>query len=216
MASHPNLGVLLTPNDGNVVPAPGVVWAADNSAFSGFDAERFRAFLARIAGPSTCLWVAAPDVVGDAEATLRLWGEWRPIIEARGHRPALVAQNGLTVALVPWDEVPALFVGGSPWCAPCRWVRPASDHVTTRCPFCRRLINEWKTGPEAAALVAEANRRGVWVHMGRVNTRRRILFAAGIGCQSVDGSSFSRYSRTHLPWALRTARQRPLFSEVRS
>lgn len=60
MVQHPNLGVLLTPNDGNVAPAPGVVWAADNSAFSGFDDEKFRRFLKRIEGAKGCLWVAAP------------------------------------------------------------------------------------------------------------------------------------------------------------
>lgn len=183
MVQHPNLGVLLTPNDGNVAPQPGVLWAADNSAFSGFDDATFRRFLARIEGRRDCMWVTAPDVVGDAEATARLWNEWRPIIKARGLRPALVAQDGLTARDVPWDEVEAVFIGG-----------------TTR----------YKLSEAAAEVVGEANRRNVWTHMGRVNTAKRVLFAAAIGCRSVDGSSFSRFSKTHLPWALRLARQRPL------
>lgn len=187
LVQHPNLGVLLTPSDGNSVPVPGVVWAADNSAFSGFDESRFRAFLKRIAHRTGCLWVAAPDVVGDAAATARLWDVWRPIIKAHGHRPALVAQDGLTKADVPWRDLEAIFIGG-----------------TTR----------YKLGEAACEIVGEAVARNVWPHMGRVNTAKRMLFASAIGCRSVDGSSFSRFARTHLPWALRLARQRPLFSEA--
>jgi len=182
MVQHPNLGVLLTPNDRNAVPQAGVVWAADNSAFSGFDDAKFRAFLKRIAG-TNALWVTAPDIVGDAIETSKLWATWRPIIEDHGLRPALVAQDGLTTRDVPWGEVRAIFIGG-----------------TTR----------YKLSEAAAEIVGEANARNLWTHMGRVNTARRILFAIAIGCRSVDGSSFSRFSRTHLPWALRIARQRPL------
>lgn len=189
MVQHPNLGVLLCPNDGNSVPEAGVVWAADNSAYSGFDEARFRRFLARVAHRTGCLWVTAPDVVGDSVATAKLWQQWRPIIEAHGHRAALAAQDGLTVRDVPWNEVQAVFIGG-----------------TTR----------YKLSEAAAEIVGEANARGAWSHMGRVNSARRLLFASAIGCQSVDGSSFSRFSKTHLPWALRVARQRPLFTQAHS
>lgn len=183
MAQHRNLGVLVTPMDGNAFPPPSTVWAADNAAFSGFDEARFRQFLNKLEKRPDCRWVCAPDVVGDAVETLRLWREWAPRIRERGLTPALVAQDGLTVSGTPWDEVGAIFVGG-----------------TTR----------YKTGEAAAEIVAEANRRGLWTHMGRVNTAPRILFAAAIGCRSVDGSGFSKWSATHLPWALRLARQIPL------
>lgn len=183
MVQHPNLGVLLTPNDGNRAPERGVIWAADNSAFSGFDDAIFRAFLRRIEGRHDCLWVTAPDVVGDAIKTAELWREWREIITGHGHRPAYVAQDGLVEADVPWTEVGAIFVGG-----------------TTR----------YKLSEAAATIVGEANRRNIWTHMGRVNSAKRIIFAAAIGCRSIDGSSFSRFSRTHLPWALRLSRQRQL------
>jgi len=52
LLGHPNLGVLLTPHDGNVAPPRGVVWAADNGAFRGFDDALFRGFLKRIEGRS--------------------------------------------------------------------------------------------------------------------------------------------------------------------
>lgn len=180
---HENLGVLVTPNDGNAFPPASVVWAADNSAFSGFDDVKFRRFLDRLQGRPDCLWLTAPDVVGDAEQTFALWREWSPRIREKGLRPALVAQDGLRVADVPWSEVGAIFIGGS---------------------------TRYKLGEAAAEIVGEANRRNVWTHMGRVNSARRILFAAAIGCRSVDGSGFSRFSETHLPWALRVAGQVPL------
>lgn len=184
LPEHPNLGVLVVPGEWNALPAPGVTWAADNGAFSGFDEGRFRSFLLRLGSRGgDCMWVAAPDVVGDAAATLRLWRTWAPIIRARGLVPALVLQDGLDPRSVPWPEVGAVFVGGT---------------------------TAYKLSASAAAVVAEAARRGLWSHMGRVNTMRRIFYAAAIGCRSVDGSSFSRFSRTHLPWALLAARQRPL------
>lgn len=183
MARHSNLGVLVTPNDGNRFPVKGTVWAADNSAYSGFDTAIYDRFLTKLAQRPDCRWVAAPDVVGDAEATMRQWQHWRPVIKAHHLVPALVAQDGLTVRDVPWSEVGAIFIGG-----------------TTR----------YKLSEAAAEIVGEGNKRNLWTHMGRVNTARRVLFAAAIGCRSIDGSSFSRFSRTHLPWALRLAGQQPL------
>ena len=118
---------------------------------------------------------------------MRLWAEWRQIIVAHGHRPALVAQDGLRASNVPWSEVGAIFIGGS---------------------------TRYKLDLPAAEIVAEANRRGIWAHVGRVNSSRRISYAAAIGCDSVDGSGFSRFPRTHLPWALLTARQRRFPKEI--
>lgn len=183
MSQHPNLGVLVCPKDGNSFPDKSVVWAADNSAFSGFDDALFRRFLTKLAERPDCRWVTAPDVVGDAAATMRLWAEWAPLIRTLGLKPSLVAQDGLTVGDVPWAEVGGIFIGG-----------------TTR----------YKLSEAAAVIVGEATRRNVWAHMGRVNTAPRVLFAAAIGCRSVDGSGFSKWSATHLPWALRLARQEPL------
>ncbi len=44
---------------------------------------------------TVCLFVAAPDVVADAEATLDLFGGWRREIASQGLPVALVAQDGL-------------------------------------------------------------------------------------------------------------------------
>lgn len=183
LSVHQNLGVLLTPADGNRIPDADVTWAADNSAYSGFNERKYRTFLKRLRGAIGCRWITAPDVVADSVATLSLYQQWQPIITDHGLLPALVAQDGLSYRQVPWLDVSAVFIGGT---------------------------TKYKLSLEAAEIVREANARCLWTHMGRVNSVRRVLYAAAIGCRSIDGSSFSRYSRIHLPWALRVACQLPL------
>jgi hypothetical protein len=176
LIQHPNLGVLLTPSAGNSPPPKGVVWACDNSAFSGFDEVRFVSMLQKIKDRPDCRWVAAPDVVGDHEATLSLWQKWCGIILEYGQTAAFVAQDGCTVESLPWGRgMAAVFIGG-----------------TTR----------FKLGSEAARIVHEANKRNLWTHMGRVNTLRRFVYAQTIGVRSVDGSSFSKWSETYIPRTL--------------
>lgn len=108
-----------------------------------------------------CVFAVAPDVVGDAEATITRSKPFLPVIRAMGFPVALVAQNGLEYLTVPWDVFDVLFLGGD----------------TT-----------WKLGPAAAELTREAAERGKWIHMGRVNSECRWQYAAGIGCHSTDGT----------------------------
>lgn len=183
-----HLGRLLMPRSyGNArsTALAGVPWAADNDAFGGWDedkATRFVGMLETIRGLPGCLFVTAPDVVGDAGLTDLLFDEWAPQILARNLPVAYVLQESGTEREptgVPWGSLDALFVGG------------ADD--------------EFKTGPRVEAVIREAKRRRKWVHMGRVNTPRRAAYAKAIGCDSFDGSSFSRwrsiYLRTGLAWA---------------
>ncbi len=163
----------------------GIPWAADNGCYQGLDAPLYRAMLATIAGLPGCLFVVVPDVVSNSRATGELWREWAPEVAAAGHPLALVAQDGLRSADVPWDELGALFVGGS---------------------------TEFKLSLAAADLVAEANERGLHTHMGRVNGARRLNYARLIGCDSVDGSGFSRFRDTWLELAIREWRTAPLRS----
>lgn len=161
--------------------AAGIPWAADNDCFQGLDARAYRLMLDAIRGLPGCLFVTVPDVVADAQATLALWHEWKTEVAARSGQPrAFVLQDGITPPFVPWDELAAVFVGGS---------------------------TEWKLGAEAEALVCEARARGKHVHMGRVNSRRRYDYARAIGCGSVDGTSFARWRNTWLPAALRWHRE---------
>ena len=140
-----------------------------------------------IAYVSGCLFVSCPDVVADARATLRLFEEWRPALQyvwatvneddvdpgQPVHQPiAFVAQDGQERLPVPWEHFQALFVGGS---------------------------TQWKLGPHAAALIREAKRRGKWVHVGRVNTLRRIAWFKALEVDSIDGTGFARFTRVRLP-----------------
>ena len=40
--------------------------------------------------------------------------------------------------------------------------------------------------------------RGLWIHMGRVNSLRRLAYAASIGCHSIDGTQWGPLPR-YLP-----------------
>lgn len=59
----------------------------------------------------------------------------------------------------------------------------------------------WKLGPEARAIAVEARQRGVVVHMGRVNSRARMRYAANIGCVSCDGT-YAKFSYAEALWRL--------------
>lgn len=169
-----HLGQIATPAAGNRVLAD-VDWIADNAVFAGRypGDDAYQAWLAdRADYADRCRFVVAPDVVADASATLALSAPMLPRIRALGFPAALVAQDGLEDLDVPWDAFDCLFIGGS---------------------------TEWKLGPAARRLTAEAKRRGKWVHMGRVNSRLRLRYAAGIGCDSVDGTYLAFGPDANLP-----------------
>jgi hypothetical protein len=168
------IGSLLTPDSGNAVPDG--TFAADNSAFRNFSPARFCRMLSRIAEKPNCLWVAAPDVVGDARLTAKQFYVWHPVIKALGLPVALVLQDGQGRIGVPWNMVDAVFVGGS---------------------------TAFKLGTVSEGIVREAKARGKWVHMGRVNSKRRLRLAYEWGCDSVDGSGFSAFPEREIPNALR-------------
>lgn len=185
------LGCLLTPKNGNRIEGvieTGLPWAIDNGAFAGFDPEAFTQLISKAIGRQRLLFVVCPDVVGDAAATCFKFEEWSYLLR-RGNLPiAFVGQDGQESLPVPWEEVSAFFIGGS---------------------------TEWKLSDHAARLASEAKRRGKWVHMGRVNSRRRMRHAAAIGCDSVDGTSASmfgdRYLRKYLLWLEQIDQQTVLF-----
>lgn len=163
-----HLGLLLTPGNWNTVAsvvATGLPWGIDNGAFSGFDEAAFLRLVARAAGQPGLLWAAAPDVVGDAARTLGLWDLWAPPLRALGVPVALVLQDGQERRELP--DADAYFVGGS---------------------------TAFKLSQASADLCLEARRRGRYLHMGRVNSLRRLRVAHDRGCDSVDGSGYSRFA----------------------
>jgi len=173
--SH-NLGCLLTPRAGNTVESMcGLPWAADNDCFNGFDESRYLSMLQKIKGQSP-LFVTSPDVVGDAEATISMFYTWEPVIRSYGLPVALVLQDGQEHLDMPWSRINAVFIGGS---------------------------TEYKLGDKVRWLVREAKFRDKWVHMGRVNSNQRLSYARDIGCDSADGSGYSRFPDANIPDALK-------------
>lgn len=161
----PDMGWMMTPMMGNAPDLDGTLWAADTGCFSKPDAFNAEAYLGwlqeRQSYTDRCLFATAPDVVGDAEATLERSLPLLPAIRDMGYKAALVAQDGLESMAVPWDEFDVLFMGGS---------------------------TAWKLSEAAYRLAYEAEQRGKWTHMGRVNSWRRLKAAAVSGYDSADGT----------------------------
>lgn len=201
------LGFIDTPAQGNIRPA-GITWCADNGCFGkGYpgDTEWFSWLKRNAHDARTCLFATAPDVVGDAEATLARSLPWLQPIRSLGYPAALVAQNGAErINDMPWDQFDVLFLGGSLECLPCGYVRPTTapkppKGKRARCPACSRVLTEWKEGAVALRLLQEAQSRGKWVHMGRVNSGRRYDYARYIGCDSADGTYLTFGPDINLP-----------------
>lgn len=168
------LGFIDTPAQRRIRPE-GIIWCADNGCFGkGYPGdEKWLAWLAKNAHDAErCLFATAPDVVGDAVATLARSAPFLPKIREMGYPAALVAQDGLEDLDIPWDTFDALFIGGS---------------------------TDWKLSEAVADLVGEAKRRGKYVHMGRVNSGKRFRYAESIGCDSVDGTFLTFGPDTNLP-----------------
>lgn len=211
-----HLGAIDTPEQRNVIP-DGVPWCADNGVFGkGYpgDGPWLEWVASRPWDQRLCLFVVAPDVVGDAAGTLARSVPFLPAIRSLGYPAAFVAQNGAEQLDVPWDELDALFLGGGLECPQHgQEMEPRTVHrrppgarggLLPRhfCGTCGSELVEWKLGAGAAGLAGEARARGKWVHMGRVNTRGRLRHAHAIGCHSVDGTLLTRGARKNLPYLL--------------
>jgi hypothetical protein len=125
-------------------------WCLDNDAFnSKFEINAWYDRLIQcLEYSSTCTFVVCPDKVYDHAETLRRFEMFSPIVKGCGYPVALVTQDGLTPDITPWDQLDVLFVGGS---------------------------DEHKLGREAGALIAEGQKRNKWIHIGRVNSPKRML-----------------------------------------
>lgn len=78
---------------------------------------------------------------------------------------ALVLQDGIEHEEIPWSDLAAVFVGGS---------------------------DQFKFSRDARGVAREAKRRGKLVHVGRVNTAKRMRGWKDLA-DSIDGSGMSRY-----------------------
>ena len=86
-----------------------------------------------------------------------------------------VLQDGITTQDIPWDCIECVFLGGT---------------------------TDFKLSGHARNLLIYAKNKGKLVHVGRVNSIKRIKMFWDI-CDSFDGSGFSRYSKAMLPRYIR-------------
>lgn len=182
-----HMGMLMTPRGGySVQPVidAGAVWACDNEAYSSFSRDAFVRMLKKYRGLPNCLFVTAPDVVADAQATMLRFRMWQPVIRYYGYPVALVAQDGLEHLSTDWHSFDALFIGGS---------------------------TEWKLGKAAAALALEAKLRGKHIHVGRVNSNHRLRVAKNLFADTIDGSGYAKFLKSMLPRSLQVLEQPMLF-----
>lgn len=144
----------------------------DNGGYSGLDIPAFMALLAREEHhKENCLFVAAPDVVGSARRTLEVFDRWK--VRLTGWKLALVCQDGQEDLPLPWDDIAAVFIGGS---------------------------TNWKCSQHVEHIIRAAKALGKWVHIGRVNDPLRFKHFEELGADSCDGTGIARY--THMRKAI--------------
>jgi hypothetical protein len=160
------VGQLLTPLTRYRLRDPSRPWAIDNGGFSRFEEAAFLALLAREDHhKENCKFVCLPDVVGSARRTLEIFERWLPRIA--GWRSALVIQDGQDHLPIPWDQIDAVFIGGT---------------------------TAFKCGDGTAQIIRTAKILGKWVHVGRVNDPVRWDHFEKLGADSVDGTGIARYT----------------------
>lgn len=121
------------------------------------------------------MFVAVPDVVGDAKATLEMFERWR--VRLDGWPLALVLQDGME-----YMEWPALcdftdhFGDVAQDDSDEEWYGAIESWRNDMLPYSCVFLggsNLWKESAHAALLLIEADRMGKHCHIGRVNWGRR-------------------------------------------
>jgi hypothetical protein len=139
-------------------------YGLDNGCFSG-DLPACWPRLLDEAKECRPVFVCLPDIVGSARRTMDLFHVFERA--TNGLPRALVLQDGIADVEIPWALISAVFIGGS---------------------------DAFKVSSEAFAAAKCARMLGKWVHVGRVNTARRVRDWLGIA-DSIDGSGISRDPR---------------------
>lgn len=141
-------------------------WAADNGCYARgdkFDSTRWLRWLDK-APRKGCLFATVPDVVADAIATLTRARPYLTQVREMGFPVGFVAQDGINDIQVPWDDIDALFIGGT---------------------------TGFKYSGACRAIIKVAKKKGKWTHVGRVNSYGRLCYCFGMGVDSVDGNDLA-------------------------
>jgi hypothetical protein len=151
----------------------GFAYAIDNGAWSAFsqgkpwDEAAFVALLDKHGALAD--WVVSPDIVQGGRASLDVSLAWLPRLLDLCPRVLLAVQDGhepSDVEHLLGDRV-GIFVGGS---------------------------TSWKESSTLSTWGPLARARGCWLHVGRVNTARRISICSSAGASSFDGTSVTQFS----------------------
>lgn len=171
-------GMLLTPRSW-LLPPP--IYAVDNGAFAhwynyrrnwddGLHDEWLKA-IAKVQKLHKPLWVLAPDVVMDSRRTLELASIYAPILHKAELPVAIALQEGVEYNSVLEFQPQWVFIGGS---------------------------TEWKL-EQIVPVCRYFSERNIRVHVGRVNTAKRLKLCMGAGADAADGTSLNRYRSSTLP-----------------
>lgn len=177
-----HLGKYLTPRANcnkkylNLTLEQGCLFGADNDCYKGFDKTKYEKMIELLPRTDKLKYVTVEDKVADYEETLKLFDKWYPLLKNEKLPLAFVLQDDIPINEIPFDKIKCLFIGGS---------------------------TEYKLSKEVANIVNIAKSKNKWVHMGRVNSVKRIIYADCIGCNSIDGTSFSMFPNTYIPNALK-------------
>lgn len=176
-----------------VLRTEGMPYALDNGAWTAF--QQGEPFDELAFGRAVDLlgeradWIVLPDIVAGGMASLEFSLRWLERLEGIPTKLLLAVQNGMEPDDVRELLSPAIgiFVGGDT-----QWKL--------------QTLNSW-------GLLAR--RRNCHLHVGRVNSARRITLCAAAGVNSIDGTSATRFAKTLPPLdaALRQAdNQQDLFN----
>jgi hypothetical protein len=150
-------------------------WAADNGAWAdhqagrAFDEDEYEQFLTWIEAQAIVpTWCVLPDIVAGGSASLALSARYRNRCAAVSPLVLIAVQDGMMAEDLEPLVGPnvGIFLGGST-----AWKLA--------------MMRYW--GEFCAA-------RGLYYHVARVNTAKRMSLAIWSGAHSVDGSSASRYA----------------------
>lgn len=176
-------GFVIEPGSRPARPVDGIPYVLDNGAWGCYmrrETWQLDPFLALVvAHGAGADWVVAPDIVAGGTASLDLSMSWLPQLLNLSRMVLIAVQDGM----VPNDvrgvvgQSVGIFVGGS---------------------------TAWKLS-SLRMWGQLAREQACHMHVGRVNTARRIRLCQDAGADSFDGTSVTRFSKTlpKLDWARR-------------
>lgn len=162
----------------------GFPYAVDNGAWTAFNQKRpfnetlFGSVLKKLGWGAD--WVVVPDIVEGGLKSLEFSMRWLPRVASESRRQLIAVQDGMSPGDVEGLLSPTvgLFVGGS---------------------------TDWKLGTMRSWGDLAAKCR-CWLHIGRVNSERRIALCAAAGAHSFDGTSATKFS-VNIPRLTRARRR---------